>query len=198
MDNDAEPKIETARVQIGLQTQAWSLVERLESIARGTNTNDSGSLHSMLVATIQALGKYRDNIEYAAAEQSKALPPVDAERQFGRWTGEARLSYDREVVRSDRFGVQVQQREVATDGIHDEDGQLAVAEFFVLTIVIATRGLTVATVRTHDDLKKVLDSLAYVPANDIMALEIVWSPAAKSDAMSREDMETTFPALRPL
>ncbi len=194
----AEDKIQTARLQLGLQMQAWPLVDRLDALARSANTSDSNGLANMLVQSLAAIRHYLFNIEYAAAEQKSAMEPIEAERQFGRWTGEARLSYDREVVRSDKFGVQEQQREVATDGIHDEDGQLAVAEFFVVTLVVATRGFALPLVHNNADLQAVLTALAGLTGSDLVALEIIWSPASKSDAMSREDMETTFPALRQL
>lgn len=195
---DAENRISPARVQLGLQMQAWAVTERLESIARRAHTEDPDGLRMMLQQSVAAMRPYLANIEYAAADQKPALDPPDAERAFGQWTGEARLTYDREVVRADKFGVQGEQREVATDGIHDEDGQLAVAEFFVVSIVLATRGFTLPKVRGSDDLMPLLTALAGVTASNLVALEIAWSPAAKSDAMSRDDMESTFPALRPL
>ena len=196
--SDDADAIQTARVQLGLQMQAWALVDRLDALARSGNTSDSEGLQNLLRQSLATIRHYLANIEYGAAEQKPALEPIEAERQFGRWTGEARLSYDREVVRSDKFGVQEQQREVATDGIRDEDGQLAVAEFFVVTIVVATRSFALPPLRKTDDLQGVLSALAGLTASDLVALEIIWSPAAKSDAMSRDDMETTFPALRPL
>ncbi len=190
--------IQTSRVQFGIQMQAWPLVERLEAIARNADTSDSGGLQNMLVQSLATIRHYVYNIEFGAAEQKPAMNPLEAERQFGRWTGEARLSYDREVVRADRFGVQEQQKEVATDGLHDEDGQLAVAEFFVVTLVLATRSFTLPTLTNVAEVQMLLGQLAGLTASDLVALEIIWSPAAKSDAMSRDDMETTFPALRPL
>lgn len=197
-DGDTRDLMQTGRVQLGIQMQAWSLTERLEAIARSAHTEDPEGLRTMLVQSLAAIRRVVDNVEFGAAEQKAPVAPLEAERQFGRWTGEARLSYDREVVRADKFGVQDQQREVATDGIRDEDGQLAVAEFFVVTLVLATRSFTLPPLRNPADVQNVLTAISGLTASDLAALEIVWSPAAKSDAMSREDMETTFPALRPL
>ncbi len=185
----------TARVQFGIQTQAWGLVDHLDDIARKAQTTDAQGLHALLTKSVGAIRPFVDNVEYTATELKKTKDPIEAEQQFGRWTGAARSSYNREVVRADRFGVQEEQREIATDGIHDEDGQLAVAEFFVLTIVIGLRELDVVHQFPKGQPTKILESLAQITTSELLALEIIWTPASKSDAMSRDDLETTFPDL---
>ena len=188
----------TARAMFGVQTTAWGLVDRLDAIARSGQSAGDAALHTLLLQSLAALRHQTAAIGWAGAESQTLPSALEAERQFGRWTGQARLSYDREVVRADRFGVQTTEREAATDGIHDEDGQLAVPEFFVVTLVVAARSLSLPPLRTARDLEPVLTTLAGISASDLVALEVVWTPASRSDAMSREDMETTFPLLHPL
>lgn len=191
-------KIRVTRVTFGVQDQAWPLVEGLREVAsRSTDVSPAG-LQRLLLQAGRFLRKHEDHIAYGAVDAKPALPPEDAQRQHGQWAGEARLTYDRETVRSDHMGVQTQAREVETDGIRDEDGQLAVHEFFVVILVIAHRGPALPGLRQASGLSALLDAIAGISVNDLVAVELIWTPDARSDAMSRDDMESRFAQLRPL
>ena len=196
-DTDSDT-VRVARITLGIQEQAWPLVDRLHALAEHVDVDTAQGRHQLLGRTVAMTHKYLANIEFGALEQSKLLPPLEAERQFGRWSGEARLTYDRETVRADELGVQTETREVATDGIRDEDGQLAVHEYFVLVIVVAHRGPALPSLTRAADIDQVVGTLAAMSGRDLIAVEIVWSPDARSDAMDRDDMETRFAQLRPL
>jgi uncharacterized membrane protein len=129
----------------------------------------------------------------------KALPRNQAEQQFQLLAGDARSQFGREIVRADSQGVRHQQKEVATDGIRDEDGQLAVSEFFVVTVLVAVRGVTlVQRILDARELESALQTLAAIPPDSLEAVEVVWSPAAKSDSMDRDDMALRYPQLAPV
>lgn len=183
----------------GVQQIARDIQDKLEALAARVDVSTSEGLRDMLAAVARELRRRQEHIEFGAVELKPPLPPPEAEQQFNRWTDDVRSKYGREVVRADRLGVQRQQKEIATDGIHDEDGQLAVAEYFVVSVVVAARNVQFpAQLTSAQQLDEVLGMLASIPAHQLEAAEIVWSPASQSDAMDREDMALRYPALSVL
>lgn len=188
-----------AHYDFGVQQVARDIQDKLEALAARVDVSTPEGLRDMLATVARELRRKQEHIEFGAVELKPALPPPEAEQQFHRWTDDARSKYGREVIRTDRLGVQRQQKEVATDGLHDEDGDLAVAEYFVVTVVVAARNVTFPTQLTSaQQLDEVLGLLGAIPAHQLEAAEIVWSPASQSDAMDREDMALRYPALSVL
>jgi uncharacterized membrane protein len=191
-----DPPVDLGLLQFGVQIQARSIQDKLEKLAERTNADDEGSLAFALRTLAQELQAHAENVEYAALQRLHALPLVRAEDQFNLWASNERAKFNREVIRGGSSGVQRQQKEWKTDGIRDEDGQLAVAEFFVISVVIASRSLTLPNqLADGSALTEVLDALAAVRTEQLVALEVVWSPAAMSDSMSRDDMTSRYPSL---
>jgi uncharacterized membrane protein len=183
----------------GVQQVARDIQDKLEALAARVDVSTAEGLRDMLSTVARELRRRQEHIEFGSVEFTPALPPPEAEQQFHRWTDDARSKYGREVIRADRLGVQRQQKEIATDGLHDEDGQLAVAEYFVVTVVVAARNVAFPTELTSaQQLEEVLGLLGSIPAHQLEAAEIVWSPASQSDAMDREDMALRYPALAVL
>lgn len=196
---DGEPKLVVARYDFGVQYLARDMQDRLEALADRVDTRSSEGLAAMLREVAIELRRHLERIEFAAAAVQKALPRQEAEQQFQLQAGDARSQFGREVVRADSRGVRRQQKEIATDGIRDEDGQLAVAEFFVVTVLVAVRGLTlVERILDAQQLEAALKTLASVSPAALEGVEVVWSPAAKSDSMDREDMALRYPQLAPV
>lgn len=189
-------QLDVAHYEFGVQALARDMQDRLEAMAERVDTSTPDGLQSLLRSVALELRRHVDNIQYGAAELRPALAAADAERQFLDWTGDARSKYGREVVRADRMGVQRQVKEMTTDGIHDEDGQLAVAEYFVVTVMVAARRVPfVADVTNSQQLDAALSVLMSVPPSQLEAVEVVWSPASKSDAMDKEDMMMRYPRM---
>lgn len=189
-------RIDVVQVQLGVQAQARGIQDRLERLAESVDANSDQGLVTILKEVVLELRRHTDNIEYAAIEHKRALALPAAETQFGDWSGDARSKYNREVISRDELGVRKQQKELETDGLRDEDGQLAVSEYFVVTIVAAVRGIQMPeTVHDAQELQALLERLGSVNVDQLVAVEVVWSPAALSDSMARDDMESRYPEL---
>lgn len=189
-------KLVVGRYDFGVQAMARDMQDRLEAMAARVDTSSSEGLASMLREVALELRRHIEHIAFASAQLHGALAREAAEQQFLMIAGDARSQYGREVVRADQQGVRRQQKEIATDGIRDEDGQLAMAEFFVVTVIVAVRGVQlVARVDDAQQLQQALATLTGIPPASLEAVEVVWSPASKSDAMDRDDMALRYPAL---
>lgn len=186
-------------VQLGVQMAARDIQDTLEAMAAKIDPNSEDSLSYALRTLAQNLQDRAESVEYAAVRGTEKLQMAKAEDQFQLWSGNERAKFNREVIRGSKSGVQRSQKEWQTDGIRDEDGQLAVAEFFVVSVVLASRGVKLPRqVMGGDSLNGLLQALGGVTGAQLVALEVVWSPAARSDAMSRQDMEGRYPELAPV
>jgi uncharacterized membrane protein len=175
------------------------LQDTLEQLAAAASAGTETALAGALHAIAQNLEARPEFIEYASARQSLLLSLPKAEDEFTYWSNTERSKYNREVLRVDKSGKAQQQKEWKTDGIRDEDGQLAVHEFFVVTVVLACRGQKFpASIQNHAELNSALAAMQRLKPEQLVALEVIWSPSARSDAMSRDDMTSRYPELRQL
>jgi uncharacterized membrane protein len=185
--------------QMGIHDTARDLQDTLEQLAAAASAGTETALAAALHAIADNLDARPEFIEYASARQSLQLSLPRAEDEFTYWANTERSKYNREVLRVDKSGKTQQQKEWKTDGIRDEDGQLAVHEFFVVTVVLACRGqIFPAAIQNHAELNAALAAMRRLKPDQLVALEVIWSPSARSDAMSRDDMTSRYPELRQL
>ncbi len=193
---DGDEKCDVALIQLGIQAQARALQDHMEELARNTDTSTEEGLAAALRELALDLSRHAVHLEYGAIQRQPKLTLDRAEQQFGMWAGDERAKFEREIIRADGMGVRTQQKELETDGLHDEDGDIAVHEFFVVSVVVAARGLVLPDqMMGSADVQAVLSALRGVSADQLVALEVVWSPAAVSDSMGRMEMETRYPEL---
>jgi uncharacterized membrane protein len=70
----------------------------------------------------------------------------------------------------------------------------------VVSIIVASRRPIVQTTEVADpsSLQGLLGELGGVPGNVLLGLEVIWTPADPDDALTRDDLITTYPELRSL
>ncbi len=193
-------QVDVLRIQFGVQAQARNIQERFEKMAETADTDSEAGLAALLREVALALRRQVEAVEYGAVTRVAALALPAAQQQFGQWSADARSKYNREIVRADELGVRKEQKEVATkDALHDEDGEFAVSEFFVVTLVLGLRGVDlVASVNDARELEALLERLSRVTAEELVAVEVVWSPASLSDSLAKDDMQLRYPELFPI
>jgi uncharacterized membrane protein len=71
-------------------------------------------------------------------------------------------------------------------------------EYLVVTVVVATRRPVLQAKEVSDpaQLQAVLGELGGIPASALLGLEVIWTPADPGDALSKDDLVTTYPELR--
>jgi uncharacterized membrane protein len=189
-------QVDVVNVQLGVQHGARAVQERLKAMAESADTSTDEGLARIVREVALELRRCSERIEYGALGKEPGLRLLHAETRFGLLAGNARTKYDREVVRRDSSGTRKQQKEVKTDGLRDEDGDIAVHEFFVVTLILGLRGLTLPdNLMGHQELDSLLTTLSQASADHVVAVEVIWSPASLSDAMSRQEMELRYPEL---
>ncbi len=193
---DRAERCDVTLVQFGVQMLARPIQDKLEKLADKIDASSEEGLAYALRVLGQELTAHQENVEYVAVQVQAKLGLAKAQDQFELWAQNERAKYNREVIRGQAGGARRQQKEWQTDGIRDEDGQLAVAEYFVISLVLASRNWTPpAYINDSAELATLLEQLSGFKTDNLVALEVVWSPAAQSDAMSRDDMTSRYPAL---
>jgi uncharacterized membrane protein len=129
---------------------------------------------------------------YAAVGNHDPVATAAAEQTFRRLTSDARAAYRKEVVRADEAGVD----QASAGDLHArrEEGPGVV----VVTLVVAcrTRILDLADPTNASGLRALLSRVAEHSLDDLVAIEVIWSPAAEADRMSTAELETLYPELR--
>jgi uncharacterized membrane protein len=191
--------VDITRLELGVQAQSRTqLQQHLDQLAQSAALDTEAGLSAFLQEILLSLQRNKESIDYAYLDIKKALAHEAAEASFQAWATEARGKYDREVIRRDELGTRQTQRNVQTESeLVDEDGDLSVAEYFVVTLLVAKEGGPALPTKLQDthDLGAVITAMQTITARQLMVVEVIWSPSAESDTMSRDDLSLHYPEL---
>lgn len=170
------------------------LQKRLVELARTGDTKTAGGLASLLHETIAELRRVEHSWLYAGAVNAAPTNPGPAQQLFLSITNEMRSRFKREIVRA--HGGSVRTDEPGVLRAKRDEGQGVV----VVTLVVAARGEIPDIARAQDanHLRQLMRALGAVGAQQLVALEVIWSPAAEDDRMSTVELEAIYPELRKI
>jgi len=183
-----------SQITLGIDWRARrELQEQLARLAASGQTGTKEGRALLLRETVLALRRAEIAWLYAAYKDSG--PPLggpQAQAAFQSAASEARARFRQEVVRNaDGALVQNPTPEMRAQA---SEGQGTVV---VSLIVVARRGLTtVANLEDATQIRAALQERGALDADTLVALEVVWSPAAENDRMSSAELEQNYPELR--
>jgi uncharacterized membrane protein len=74
-----------------------------------------------------------------------------------------------------------------------------VGELIVVTILVAAEGrVRLPKVTSRNQLRDALSTLGSIPAEDVYAVEVLWTPEEEGDYFSQEDLAYDYPLLNTL
>lgn len=195
-------QVAIARVQVGLLANARNLQADLNRIAETADTNSPAGLAQVLQETTLSLLRHPEYWVYAsgAAEQSRLEA---AETQFNRLALAERSKFSEETLSN--FNSQRQLKQATSSALVgvDDTGTLVNSmestpgEYIVATILVGAQGqLQLPAINSTEDLRRALSQIGAVPAERLMAVEILWSPQATGDTLSADDLLTEYPDLK--
>lgn len=182
--------IDLVSVQIAVDWRARPAMQReLARLAHGATRSPRG-LHRLLRATVHALRAERLSWLYASVKDHRPMSPPLAESTFRRLASTARSAFEDEVVRA--IDGTVQTLDAGTKVAREEEG----AGVVVVTIVAASH-TEIVDVRASDAraVDRVLAALEALEADELVALEVVWTPALEEDRLSTAELEVRHPEL---
>lgn len=191
--NSANPAVTVNKIQVGLLAEARGLKADLDRIAQTGNTASSIGLAKVLQETNLALLRHPEYWVYASAE-SEQTRLVSAEAKFNHLALTERSKFQAETLSN------VKQQ------IQDNNGTLtktadaltqAPGEYIVVTLVVAAQGKQkLPDIKSDQDLRQALNQVGSVSSDQLLALEVLWTPQAESDTLSADDLVAAYPHLK--
>lgn len=185
-------KLSVAKVQVGLLSNARELQRDLERIASRADTSSPKGLHYVLQETVLALMRNPDYCVYGFAKSGIEGSPEEAESRFNKLSLEERGKFQKET----RVNVGGMRQESSLGG---RSGGGGVGELIVVTILVAAEGrVRLPKVNSRNQLRDALSTLGSIPAEDVYAVEVLWTPEEEGDYFSQEDLAYDYPLLNTL
>jgi len=184
------PLVDVSAIHLALDwRERPALQARLEELARSGMSGSSGGLARLLHETVIALRRSETGWLYAGAVNALPMQAPFAEKAFRKIAADARARFVVETVRA-IDGVVAGTTAPEMRARANEGPGLVV----VTLVVAATReipDITRATDAKH--LHDLLRDLGSLTARDMIALEVIWSPAAEHDRLSSAELEVLYP-----
>jgi uncharacterized membrane protein len=191
-DGGVGHQVDLSVLYVALEDSAREAVQSaLRSIAStGDSRNGEGRLE-MLRSAIQLLRDERGHWTHAAARNASPMPQPQAKERFAAAAYAARTRFRHELIRN-ADGVITETAPPVLDG----GGPGAV----VVTLVVAARVelADVVDPSSSDQLDEALAALERLDPYQLVALEVIWTPADERERVPASEIEAKWPELRRL
>ncbi|CAI5500242.1 unnamed protein product [Closterium sp. Naga37s-1] len=179
------------RLQVGLLGTARKLQRDLDQMASRADTGSQEGLHSILQETVLALLRNPDYCIYGFSTSETANDSYGGEAAFNRLSMGERSKFKEETL--------VNVGDVRKRSEREPSEHRMNSEYIVVTILAATEGTFVLPeVKSNADLREALTILGSIPADELQAVEVLWTPQNEEDTLTTRDMLEDYPSLRPL
>lgn len=196
-DVGASTTVSLTKLQVGLLSEARSLQADLNRIAEVADTGSSSGLAQVLQETTLALLRHPEYWMYASG-QTQLTSLTSAENQFNRLALAERSKFSSETLSN----VDNLLKHAAAQQALQGTGELATldkdpGEYIVVTLLVASQGkLQLPAVNNSQDLRQALSQLGAVSSDNLLALEVLWTPQAEGDTLSSEEVVAQYPDLK--
>lgn len=181
--------MDVAVLALALDARARAKIQaELNEIANRGDTSAKGGLVIMLREALAVLRQGQAAWTHASVRNASPMPPADAEALFRVSAQKARSRFQHELVRN--FAGQKTHAATPTLPESDDPGRVVVT-----LVVAARRELRDAKARDLASLLAALDDVAALTPEELVAMEVIWSPAAEKDRMSLDAMRSLYPEL---
>ena len=180
------------RLQLALGRSARGIQDRLADFAAQGDTTTEVGLAALLQQTALELLREKDSIRYASADARGPMSLTNAETSMNSLALAERSRFQVERVRA-------ADGRTARSDAPAEEGKEAL-ELVVVTLVTATRAPLgeFKAIDGPEQLRALLAELGAIPADGLLGIEVIWTPADANDSMTETDVMTTYPELKSL
>jgi uncharacterized membrane protein len=190
-------KVSVARLQLGLLADARELQADLNRVAQTADTGSPEGLTQVLQeATLSML---RHPEYWAYADSSSSLTRLDsAEVEFNRLALIERSKFSDEAVTNVNNQIRQGSESSALEKASGDTALVeAPGEYIVATILVATQGkLQLPKVNNSEDLRRALSQIGSVSSDELLAVEVLWTPQAEGETLSSDEVLAGYPDLR--
>ncbi|MFM7527436.1 MAG: DUF1517 domain-containing protein, partial [Nodosilinea sp.] len=182
-------RVTVTALQVALLAQARSLQQDLNQVALGADLSTAQGLAAQLQETVLALLRYPEYWSHCAL-QSQTLGGRQAAAQlFERLSLQERSKFRVETLAN--RGGQIERRSLPARPPGEE------AAYLVVTLILGTtddRPL-IAPVNSVTDLRRALQTLGSIPADQLLVYELLWTPQDPTDSLSSDELLAHYPDL---
>ncbi|GFE71298.1 DUF1517 domain-containing protein [Chroococcus sp. FPU101] len=196
MTTSSPYNVSVAKVQVGLLSSARYLQKELNQIAETADTGTASGRAELLQESTLALLRHPEYWVYGSTESQQAALN-SAEAKFNQWSLAERSKYRAETLSN----VNNQLKGASHPALNASGGELVPVdddngEYIVATIVVGVDGrLELPKVNDSQDLQQVVRQLGSIGSDRLLAVEILWSPQADGDALTKDDIIAQYPNL---
>lgn len=186
----ANPKVTVSKVQVGLLADAKELQKELNDLAQRADTGTAAGRGMVLQEATLALLRHPEYWVYGKTESNLSQLET-AESQFNRYALSERSKYSEETLSN----VEGLSRREASEGGSGESP----AEYIVVTLLAGIQGkVDLPKTTSADDIRQALRQLGSTGSENLLAVEVIWTPQAEDDTLSNDDLLSAYPDLNRL
>lgn len=186
------PSVSVARLQVGLLAKARHLQEDLNQLAMSADTSSSAGLSKVLQESTLSLLRHPEYWAYADTD-TIATKLMSAEVEFNRLALMERSKFSHEAISN----VNNQVSGSNSAALPDADGPLSSGEYIIATVIVATQGkLALPSVNSEQDLHKALNQIGAIPSEQLMAVEVLWTPQVSGETLTSDEVIAQYPNLK--
>ncbi len=192
-------QVSVAQVQVGLLSNARELQTELNNLALTADTSTGSGRATVLQEASLALLRNPEYWVYGSTESQRTN--IDAaEAKFNqlsltersKFTSETLSNIDNILRQSDK--TLPANREVGESAIQLQTDS---GEYIIATIVVGVTGkLELPKINDSDNLRQALQQVGSIGSDRLLAVEVLWTPQAKGDTLSTDDILTYYPNLK--
>jgi uncharacterized membrane protein len=197
----SNPNVSVTRLQVGLLASARNLQNELNQIAETADTNTPEGRAEVLQEASLALLRHPEYWMYAGAGTQQARLNA-AEAQFNRLSLAERSKFTEETLSNVNNQLRAATQDIlpAAGGELDNPTRLITegpGEYIIVTLLAATLGkFQLPEVNNADDLRQALRAIGSIPGEQLLAIEVLWTPQATGDTLTSDDILAEYPDLK--
>lgn len=195
------PKVSVGRVQVGLLADARELQTDFDELARKADTGTASGRAQVLQEATLALLRHPEYWVYGAADaQQTALDAAEAKfnqyalAERSKFAEETLSNYNNELSGSSSNRAIAGEVDKLAKNLQQEDG-----EYIIVTLVVGTTNkLNLGAINDSEDMRNTLRQIGGIGSDDLLAIEVLWTPQAKGDTLTTNDILANYPNLKLL
>lgn len=190
------PAVSVARLQVGLLAQARGLQTDLNQIAETADTSSSAGLTKVLQETTLSLLRNPEYWAYADADSDQTRL-AGAEQAFNQLAIAERSKFTGETLSNVNAQISQAQAKKALSGNGGELASMeAPGEYIVATVLVASQGkLKLPPISSQADVRQALNQIGAVSSEQLMAVEVLWTPQVSGETLSADELIAEYPNL---
>ncbi len=194
--NYDNPQVSTAKVQVGLLARGRYLQQELNELAQTADTNTATGRAMILQEASLALLRHPEYWVYGITE-SETAPLNAAESKFNQLALAERSKFSAETLSNVNNQLLESSQPSLLEGTGNKSELAEFGEYIIASLIVATEGkLELPTIDDSEDLRRALQQIAAVGSDRLLAIEILWTPQAEGDVLTREDILAAYPNLK--